>query len=67
MKNERLGDDKKHYDKLAPYLYLEDPGVNSFEELEEFKEKFPDCKDTLIVWTFARLVHEKHGVRILGY
>ena len=54
-------------DKMAPYLYLQSPGVNSFEEFDEFKKRFPDCKDTLIVWTFARLVYEKHGVRILGF
>jgi hypothetical protein len=40
-------------ESLAPYLYLQNPGVNSFEEL--------------IVRTFARLVYEKHGVRILGF
>lgn len=54
-------------DKLAPYLYLENPGVGSFEELEVFKKKFPDCKEMLIVWTLARLVYEKHGVRIFGF
>ena len=31
------------------------------------KMKFPDCKYTLIVATFARLVHEKHGVRIFDF
>lgn len=54
-------------EKIAPYLYLQNPGVHSFEELEVFKSKFPDCKYTLIVAIFARLVYEKHGVRILGF
>ena len=53
-------------DNIQAYLYLQNPGVNSFEEFEGFKNKFPNGKDTLIVWTFARLVYEKHGVRILG-
>jgi len=54
-------------ERIAPYLYLRDPGVHTFEEFEQFKKKFPDCSAELIVWTYARLVYEKRGVRILGY
>lgn len=28
-------------DKMAPYRYLQDPGVHSFEELDEFKDEVP--------------------------
>lgn len=54
-------------ERLAPYLYIRDHGISSFEELDEFKEKFPDCSDSLIIATWARLMKEKHGVSFFGF
>ncbi len=54
-------------DKLAAYRFFIDPGVNSFEELAKFKVDFPDCSDTLIIATFARLAYEKDGRRFFGF
>lgn len=54
-------------DTLAPYLYFQKQGVNSFEDLEQFKKDFPDCHGTLIVVVFRRLVYQNHGVRVLGF
>lgn len=54
-------------DKMAPYRFLMEPGVHSLKELKQFREDFPDCSSSLLVHTFARIVYEKHGVRILGF
>lgn len=45
-------------ERLRPYLYIRDHGIRSFEELDEFKEKFPDCSDSLIIATRSRLMKE---------
>lgn len=59
---------QEEMDKRAePYLYIRDHGVSSFEELDEFKEKFPDCSDSLILAFGARLMKEKHGVSFFGF
>lgn len=65
--NEEITSAKVSENKIAAYLFLRDPGVNSFEELEQFKLDFPDVSSSIIVWTFARLFYEKHGVRIFGF
>ena len=54
-------------ERLAPYLYIRENGISSFEELDEFKEKFPDCSDSLIMATWARLMKEQPGVSFFGF
>lgn len=53
--------------RAEPYLYIRDHGISSFEEFEEFKEKFPDCSDALTLATWARLMKEQHGVSFFGF
>lgn len=54
-------------DNTAAYRFLQEHGVHSFEELEQFKKDFPECKYWLITKIFSRLVYEKHGVRVLDF
>lgn len=67
MSEKNLHSEKRDVDKMTPYRFLMDPGVHSLEELKQFREDFPDCSSALLVHTFARIVYEKHGVRILGF
>jgi hypothetical protein len=59
--------DQKVDKRAEPYFYIRDHGITSFEEFDEFKEKFPDCSDALILVTWARLMREQHGVSFFGF
>ncbi|CAN5419653.1 hypothetical protein BH10ACI2_BH10ACI2_05670 [soil metagenome] len=53
--------------KLAPYKFLMEYPVETWEEFEKFKDDFPDSSDSLIWATCARIAKKHHGVNFLGF
>lgn len=54
-------------DKIDPYRFLMEHGVETWEEFEKFKEDFPNSSDALIMATWSRILNKQHGAHFLGF